>query len=42
MKTLGAIAAFVVLIVWDFAQNNGNMTHSVIAYVVSLIRSFGF
>jgi hypothetical protein len=42
MKILVLIAALVIVIVWDFAQNNGQMTNMVIGEIISLARSFGF
>ena len=42
MKMLVVIAALVIVIVWDFAQNNGQWTHAVIGEIIRLARSFGF
>jgi hypothetical protein len=42
MKPLLAILALTIVIVWDFAQNNGEMTDTVIRSVIGFARSFGF
>jgi len=42
MKMLVVIAALVIVIVWDFAQNNGQMTNAIIGEVIQLARSLGF
>lgn len=36
------IAALVIVIVWDFAQNGGDMTNAVIGQIIRLARSSGF
>jgi hypothetical protein len=42
MKMLVLIAALVIVIVWDFAQNGGDLTNTVIGHVIQLARSSGF
>ncbi|MAZ15406.1 MAG: hypothetical protein CL535_03620 [Ahrensia sp.] len=42
MKPLLAVLALTILLVWDFAQNNGEMTSAVIRSFMSFARSFGF
>ena len=42
MRTLAVLAGLVIVIVWDFAQNNGQFTNAVIGEMISLARSFGF
>ena len=42
MKPLLVVLALTILIVWDFAQNNGEMTSAVIRSFMSFARSFGF
>jgi len=42
MKLLLAIAGLTIVIVWDFAQNNGEMTNTVIRSFMSFAHSFGF
>lgn len=42
MKLMLAVLALTILIVWDFAQNNGEMTNAIIRSFMSFARSFGF
>jgi hypothetical protein len=42
MKTLVVLAALLIFVVWDFAQNNGYATDGVIREIIGLARSFGF
>jgi len=42
MKPLLAVVALTIVIVWDFAQNNGEMTNTVVRSFMSFAQSFGF
>lgn len=42
MKLMLAILSLTVVIVWDFTQNNGEMTNAVIRSFMSFAHSFGF
>lgn len=42
MRLLVLIAALVIVIVWDFAQNGGGLTNAVIGQIIHLARSSGF
>lgn len=42
MKILLAIATLGIVIVWDFTQNRGEMTETVVRSVIGFARSLGF
>jgi len=42
MKLLVLIAAMVIVIVWDFAQNGGAFSQAIIGQIIHLARSNGF
>ncbi|GAB4354662.1 MAG: hypothetical protein Kow0026_13410 [Oricola sp.] len=42
MRMLLVIAALVIVIVWDFAQNGGDLTNAIIRHIIQFARSAGF
>ncbi|QKV18122.1 hypothetical protein [Oricola thermophila] len=42
MRILAFIAALVIFIVWDFAQNNAGATNYVVREVIRFMQSIGF
>lgn len=42
MKIIVGVVGFVIAVIWDFTQNDGHVTHSVVAAIVHFSRSVGY